>query len=81
MATLYKHGKIITQHTIDVIQRDESRITYIFRLMGDGYLLVRARNPQCKWRVLRRKATETDFDNLVTESHKTLRLVLDNCFN
>jgi len=44
MATLYKHGEVVADYTRFVNYSNGQRIGYIFRLMSDGWVLVR---PHC----------------------------------
>lgn len=54
MATLYKHGQILADYTRFIRQPNGTAIGYIFRLMSDGWILVRPHRTGGRWRLFRK---------------------------
>ena len=54
MATLYKHGEIVADYTRFVNYSNGQRIGYIFRLMSDGWVLVRPHRSGGRYRLFRK---------------------------
>lgn len=54
MATLYKHGEIIADYTRFVTYSNGQQIGYIFRLMSDGWVLVRPHRSGGRYKLFRK---------------------------
>jgi hypothetical protein len=50
MAILYKNGTVLSDYTRFVLQSNGTRIGYIFRLMSNGWILVRPHRAGGRWR-------------------------------
>jgi hypothetical protein len=78
MATLYKNGKVLADYTRFVTQRDGSQIGYIFRLMSNGWVLVRPHKAGGRWRRFRK---DGKLSHIQMTIDTFLRSQLDNVFN
>ena len=78
MATLYKNGIVLADYTRFVIQRDGSGIGYIFRLMSNGWVLVRPYKVGGRWRRFRK---DKSLIHIQMTIDTFLRSQLDDVFN
>ena len=54
MAILYKHGEVIADYVRFIPQHNRSPIGYIFRLMSNGWVLVRPHKSGGRWKRFRK---------------------------
>ena len=57
MARLYKHGNVVADYTRFVMSSNGQKIGYIFRLMSDGWVLVRPHRVGGRYKLFRKDGT------------------------
>ncbi len=78
MATLCKNGNVLADYTRFVTQNDGRKIGYIFRLMSNGWVLVRPHRAGGRWRRFRKDGKLLHIQMTIDIF---LREQLDNVFN
>ena len=78
MAILYKNGEILADYTRFVPQRNGFKIGYIFRLMSNGWVLVRPFKAGGRWRRFRK---DGKLSNIQQTIDPFLREQLENVFD
>jgi hypothetical protein len=78
MARLYKNGIVLADYTRFVSQPNGSRIGYIFRLMSNGWVLVRPHKVGGRWRRFRK---DRNLIHVQMTIDPFLRSQLDDVFN